>query len=48
VTVLNQLSSAAAETRKSAENVLEISETVGNAVTNLRTEVGGFLKKVAV
>jgi methyl-accepting chemotaxis protein len=48
VTVLNQLSSAAAETRKSAENVLEISETVGNAVTNLRTEVEGFLKKVAV
>jgi PAS domain S-box-containing protein len=48
VNVLNQLSGAASETRKSAERVLKVAETVGNAVTNLRSEVEGFLKKVAV
>jgi PAS domain S-box-containing protein len=48
VNVLNQLSGAADETRKSAESVLGISETVSNAVTNLRSEVEGFLRKVAV
>lgn len=48
VNVLNQLSGAAAETRKSAESVLDVSESVGRAVSNLRSEVEGFLKKVAV
>ena len=48
VSVLNQLSGAAAETRKSAESVLQVSESVGAAVSNLRSEVEGFLRKVAV
>src|SRR5690606_26779883 len=48
VTVLNQLSGAAKDTRKSAESVLGASESVGQAVSNLRSEVEGFLKKVAV
>ena len=48
VSVLNQLSGAATETRKSAESVLQVSESVGAAVSNLRSEVEGFLKKVAV
>jgi len=48
VSVLNQLSNAATDTRKSAESVLGASESVGQAVSNLRSEVEGFLKKVAV
>ncbi|HEX5777883.1 MAG TPA: PAS-domain containing protein [Xanthobacteraceae bacterium] len=48
VSVLNQLSGAATDTRKSAESVLGASESVGQAVSNLRSEVEGFLKKVAV
>ena len=48
VNVLNQLSGAAADTRKSAENVLGASESVDRAVSNMRSEVEGFLKKVAV
>jgi methyl-accepting chemotaxis protein len=48
VSVLNQLSGAAKDTRKSAESVLGASESVGQAVSNLRSEVEGFLKKVAV
>lgn len=48
VGVLNELSGAATDTRRSAENVLTVSEAVGKAVSNLREEVEGFLKKVAV
>jgi methyl-accepting chemotaxis protein len=48
VSVLDQLAGAATETRKSAETVLGVSQSVGNAVSDLRTEVEGFLAKVAV
>jgi methyl-accepting chemotaxis protein len=48
VAVLNHLSTAAADTRKTAETVLEVSKTVGNAVSDLRSEVECFLSKVAV
>jgi methyl-accepting chemotaxis protein len=48
VSVLNQLSGAATDTRKSAESVLGASESVDRAVSNMRAEVEGFLKKVAV
>jgi methyl-accepting chemotaxis protein len=48
VNVLNQLSGAATDTRKSAESVLGASESVDRAVSNMRLEVEGFLKKVAV
>lgn len=48
VNVLNQLSGAATDTRKSAESVLGASESVDRAVSNMRSEVEGFLKKVAV
>ena len=48
VSVLDLLSGAAAETRHSAESVLGVSESVGKAVSNLRSEVEGFLAKVAV
>jgi methyl-accepting chemotaxis protein len=48
VNVLNQLSGAATDTRKTAENVLGASESVDRAVANMRSEVEGFLKKVAV
>jgi len=48
VGVLDQLAGAATETRKSAETVLGVSEAVGKAVSNLRSEVQGFLQKVAV
>jgi len=48
VGVLDQLAGAATETRKSAEAVLGVSEAVGTAVSNLRTEMQGFLQKVAV
>jgi methyl-accepting chemotaxis protein len=47
VNVLDQLSGAATETRRSAETVLGVSEDVGQAVSNLRSEVEGFLRKVA-
>jgi methyl-accepting chemotaxis protein len=47
VRVLDQLSGAATETRRSAETVLGVSEDVGQAVSNLRSEVEGFLRKVA-
>ena len=48
VAVLNHLSAAASDTRKTAETVLEVSKTVGNAVSDLRSEVEHFLSKVAV
>jgi PAS domain S-box-containing protein len=48
VSVLNQLAGTARDTRKSAETVLGVSESVGQAVANLRGEVEGFLRKVAM
>jgi methyl-accepting chemotaxis protein len=48
VAVLNEVAGAATETRSSAEIVLGASETVENAVSNLRSEVETFLAKVAV
>jgi methyl-accepting chemotaxis protein len=48
VSVLNQLAGAATDTRKSAEKVLGVSDSVGQAVNNLRGEVEGFLRKVAM
>ena len=48
VAVLNQLAAAAIDTRKTAETVLGVSNTVGNAVSDLRSEVEQFLSKVAV
>ena len=48
VGVLHQLADAATETRKTAETVLKVSQTVGSAVSELRSEVEQFLSKVAV
>jgi methyl-accepting chemotaxis protein len=48
VSVLNEVTDAATETRGSAQVVREASETVENAVANLRLEVEDFLAKVAV
>jgi len=48
VAVLNHLADAATDTRKTAQTVLEVSKTVGNAVSDLRSEVESFLAKVAV
>jgi methyl-accepting chemotaxis protein len=48
VTVLADAAGAAAETRTSAETVLAASEAVETAAADLRTEVEGFLQKVAV
>jgi methyl-accepting chemotaxis protein len=48
VAVLNHLADAATDTRKTAETVLEVSNTVGTAVSDLRSEVEQFLSKVAV
>ncbi|HEX3709396.1 MAG TPA: PAS-domain containing protein [Pseudolabrys sp.] len=48
VTVLNDVTGAAAETRGSAEIVRDASGTVETAVSNLRREVEDFLGKVAV
>jgi len=48
VAVLGEVSGAAAETRSSAQVVRDASETVEAAVANLRSEVEGFLAKVAV
>jgi methyl-accepting chemotaxis protein len=48
VTVLGEVAGAATETRSSAEIVLGASQTVSSAVSNLRSEVEDFLKKVAV
>ncbi len=48
VAVLDQVSGAAAETRRAAETVLGASQTVEDAVSNLRQELESFLFKVAV
>jgi methyl-accepting chemotaxis protein len=48
VTVLNDVTGAATETRGSAEVVRDASGTVETAVSNLRREVEDFLGKVAV
>jgi len=48
VTVLGEVAGAATETRGSAETVLAASEAVEKAAGDLRTEVEGFLQKVAV
>jgi methyl-accepting chemotaxis protein len=48
VSVLGEVSGAATETRASVEIVLSASQTVENAVSDLRGEVEDFLKKVAV
>jgi methyl-accepting chemotaxis protein len=48
VSVFGQLTGAASETRRSAEMVLSVSKSVGNAVDELHAEVEDFLAKVAV
>jgi methyl-accepting chemotaxis protein len=48
VEVLNEVVGAASKTRVSAEVVRDASQTVETAVSNLRLEVEGFLKNVAV
>src|SRR6185437_7242248 len=48
VAVLSEVAGAAAETRTSAEVVRDASETVEQAVANLRLEVEDFLARVAV
>jgi methyl-accepting chemotaxis protein len=48
VAVLGEVVGAATETRGSAETVLAASEAVEKAAGDLRTEVEGFLQKVAV
>jgi methyl-accepting chemotaxis protein len=48
VSVLSEVTGAAAETSSSAHVVRETSEAVENAVANLRLEVEDFLAKVAV
>ena len=48
VAVLHEVAGGATQTRCSAETVLASSEAVEKATDNLRTEVEGFLSKVAV
>jgi methyl-accepting chemotaxis protein len=48
VAVLGEVAGAATETRTSAQVVRDASETVEQAVSNLRMEVEDFLAKVAV
>ena len=48
VEVLGEVVGAASETRVSADVVRDASQTVENAVSNLRLEVEDFLAKVAV
>jgi len=48
VTVLSEVASATTETQYSAQTVLAASESVEQAAANLRSEVEGFLTKVAV
>jgi methyl-accepting chemotaxis protein len=48
VSVLSDVTGAATATRISAETVLTVSQSVENAVANLRGEVESFLSKVAV
>jgi len=47
VSMFGEVAGAATETRGSAETVLATSEAVETAATDLRTEVEGFLEKVA-
>ena len=47
VTVLDEVSGAATETRRSAESVLTASQAVEQAAAELRGEVEGFLARVA-
>jgi len=48
VTVLSEVAGATTETQQSAQTVLTASESVEKAAANLRSEVEGFLTKVAV
>ena len=48
VTVLSEVTGAAAETQKSAQKVLTASESVEEAAAEMRSEVESFLTKVAV
>jgi methyl-accepting chemotaxis protein len=48
VTVLNEVAGATTESQESAQTVLAASESVEKAAANLRSEVEGFLNKVAV
>ena len=48
VTVLSEVTGAAAETQKSAQKVLAASELVEEAAAEMRSEVESFLTKVAV
>ena len=48
VTVLREVAGATIETQESAQTVLAASESVEKAAANLRSEVEGFLTKVAV
>jgi NO-binding membrane sensor protein with MHYT domain/methyl-accepting chemotaxis protein len=48
VAVLGDVAGAATETRMSAETVLAASKAVETAAADLRTEVEGFLQKVAI
>jgi methyl-accepting chemotaxis protein len=48
VTVLSEVAGATTKTQQSAQTVLNASESVEDAAANLRSEVEGFLTKVAV
>ncbi len=48
VAVLSEVASATTETQESAQTVLAASQSVEQAAANLRSEVEGFLTKVAV
>ena len=48
VSVFHEVASAATETHGSAEIMLDTSKAIETAATDLRTEVEGFLEKVAV
>ena len=48
VTVLSEVANASIGTRTGAETVLAASESVDNSIGTLRTEIEGFLSKVAV
>jgi hypothetical protein len=48
VTVLSEVAGATAKTQQAARTVLAASQSVEEAAANLRSEVEGFLTKVAV
>jgi methyl-accepting chemotaxis protein len=48
VTILSEVAGATTETQESAQTVLAASESVEKAAANLRSEVEGFLTKVAI